>query len=92
MNIPRGSNLTIKPDYIECPFCQGLLEPKSGKQKCPECGANLEIDDRLECIFADTNDLRLPVNGTVCTKCGLVQGEQVGKCGYCSTTLNIAIH
>ena len=34
-------------EYIECPFCQGLLESKTGKQTCPDCGTNLEIDDRM---------------------------------------------
>jgi NMD protein affecting ribosome stability and mRNA decay len=81
-----------QPDYIECPYCQGLLEPKSGKQKCPECGANLEIDDRLECIFADTNDLRLPVNGTICTECGLVQGEGITQCFNCGAKLSYMTH
>ena len=52
-------------DFIECSFCQGSLEPKAGKQKCPECGVKLEIDDRLESIFAYTSDLRLPIHGTV---------------------------
>jgi len=76
-----------QPDYIECPFCQGLLEPKAGKQKCPECGTNLEIDDRLESIFADTSDLRLPIHGTVCPDCGLVQGEENDICWYCGAGL-----
>jgi len=70
-------------DYIECPFYQGLLESKTGKQKCPECDAPLEIDDRLECIFADTSNLRLPIHGTVCPVCGLVQGEGNDSCWYC---------
>lgn len=69
--------------YIECPFCQGLLEPKTGKQKCSECHVKLEINDRLESIFVDTHNLRLPINGTVCNECGLVQGGQIRNCGYC---------
>jgi len=64
--------------YIECPFCQGLLDPNAGKQKCPECGTKLEFDDRLESIFADTSELRLPINGTVCLGCGLAQGVLIG--------------
>ena len=80
------------PEYIQCPFCQGLLEPKTDKQTCPEGGTNLEIDDRLECIFVDTNDLMLPINGTECTRCGLVQGEEVRLCGYCGNLLSGTIH
>ena len=41
-----------------CPFCSGVLEPKIGKMKCPECNARSEYDDRMECVFVDTNDLR----------------------------------
>ena len=74
-------------DYIECPFCQGLLEPKPGKQKCPECHARFEINDRLESMFADTNDLRLPIHGTVCPSCGLVQSEGNDRCWYCGMGL-----
>jgi len=74
-------------DYIERPFCQGLLGPKTGKQMCPECNAQLEIDDRLESIFVDTSDLRLSVNGTVCPSCGLVEDERVNKCWYCGVGL-----
>ena len=80
------------PEYIQCLFCQGLLEPKTGKQTCPESGTNLEIDDRLECIFVDTNDLMLPINGTVCSKCGLVQGDLVRMCGYCGANLGSTSH
>ena len=66
--------------FIECPVCSGVLEPKIGKMKCPECHANFEYDDRMECVFVDTSDLRLPVYGTVCPQCGLVQGEGVQRC------------
>ncbi len=91
-SIPWPGALMPSSDFIECPFFQGLLEPKSGKQRCPECGTNLEIDDRLECIFVDTNDLRLPINGTVSTKCGLVQGDEVRRCGYCGARLSPMTH
>jgi hypothetical protein len=33
---------------IECPFCSGLVGPKIGKMKFPECKARFEHDDRLE--------------------------------------------
>jgi hypothetical protein len=65
-----------------CPFCSYVLELRPGKMKCPECQARFEYDDRMECVFVDTSDLRLPVHGTVCPQCGVVQGE--GKrCLYC---------
>jgi hypothetical protein len=65
------------------PFCSGSLEPKSGNMKCAECHANFEYDDWMECVFVDTSDLRLPVHGTVCPQCGLVQGEDGKGCLYC---------
>jgi hypothetical protein len=51
--------------YIECPFCLATIEPKTGKIKCLGCNAQFTVDDRFECVFADTRDLRLPVKGTV---------------------------
>ena len=69
--------------YIECPFCSGILEPKMGKMNCPECRARFEYDDRMESIFIDTTDIRLPIHGTVCPQCGLVQGEDVQRCMFC---------
>ena len=66
---------------IKCPFClNDSVEAKSGKTTCPDCSAEFEIDDRLECIFADTQKIRLPVNGFVCSSCGLVQSEMYGNC------------
>ena len=73
--------------YIEYPFCSGVLEPKIGKMKCPECHAKFQYDDRRECIFVDTDDLRLPVHGTVCPQCGLLQGEEVQRCLFCGKGL-----
>ena len=69
--------------FIECPFCSGLLEPKSGKQKCPECRAGFLYDEDGQRIFADTSDLRLPIHGTVCIRCGMVQSEKIRRCGNC---------
>ena len=60
-----------------------MLEPKVGKMKCPECHAKFRYDDRMESVFVDTSDLRLPVYGTVCPQCGLVQDENVHRCLYC---------
>jgi hypothetical protein len=50
---------------------------------CPVCFAEFEIDDRLECVFVDPAKLRLPVNGTVCPVCRLVEDDQVGRCVHC---------
>jgi hypothetical protein len=67
------------------------LEAKQGKTTCPECSAEFEIDDRLECIFVNPAKLKLPIamNVTICGMCGLVQGDQVEKCGYCGEKLYI---
>ena len=77
---------------IKCPFCLNRrIEAKPGKTTCAECSAEFEIDDRLECIFADTSKLRLPVNGHICSVCGLVQGDESGNCVYCGVELNMSI-
>jgi hypothetical protein len=77
---------------IKCPFCQTHnIEATSGKTTCPECNTEFEIDDRLECIFINPDKLRLPlaVNGTVCCGvCGLVQGDEGERCGYCGAELS----
>ena len=54
------------------------METKPEKTTCPECSAEFEVDDRLECIFADTKKMRVPVNGTVCGVCGLVADWKLG--------------
>ena len=79
---------------IKYPFCLNHnLEAKPGKTTCPECSAEFEIDDRMECIFINPNKLRLPVavNGTVCGVCGLVQGAEVERCGYCGVEFGTAL-
>jgi hypothetical protein len=76
---------------LKCPFCLNhYIEAKPGKTTCPDCQAEFEIDDRLEGIFIIPNKLRLPVavNGTVCGVCGLVQGVQLRRCGYCGAELS----
>jgi hypothetical protein len=73
--------------FIECPFCSGLVEPRTGMQKCPECHAGFIYDEGLQGIFVDTNDVRLPIHGTVCTRCGMVQSEKIRRCGYCDMAL-----
>jgi len=70
-------------NYIECPFCSGLLEPKLGRQTCPECHAGFVYDAGRHRIFVDTNDIRLPIQGIVCTRCGMVQSENARRCAHC---------
>ena len=78
-------------DYLKCPFCLNRsIEAEPGKTTCPECSAEFEVDDRLECIFTDTKKMRLPVNGFVCGACGLVQGVERGNCAYCGSDLNLS--
>jgi hypothetical protein len=82
-------------DNLKCPFCPNHnLRAKPGKTTCPECQAEFEIDDRLECTFINPNKLKLPVavNGAVYGECGLVQGDEVGRCGYCGEELEMTVH
>ena len=85
-------NYSQHPDNLKCPFCLNHnLEAKPGKTTCPECSAEFEIDDRLECIFAETQKMRLPVNGFVCGVCGLVHGDQANSCLYCGAKINLSL-
>ena len=60
---------------MKCPFCHNPIDDSNpGEKICPNCQTEFEIDDRGECVFANPDNLRLPVNGTVCRVCGLVQG------------------
>ena len=84
-----------QPNKLKFPFCLNhSVEAKPGKKTCPECSAGFEIDDRLECIFINPNKLRLPmaVNGTVCGICGLVQGDEVDRCGYCGSMMDFRLN
>ena len=75
-------NQDIMDNFLKCPFCLSLsVEPKSGKSNCPECSVEFEIDNRLECIFVDPINLKLPVNGFVCGFFGLVQGNESRNSG-----------
>lgn len=67
-----------------------MAEP--GKIRCPECGASFEIDDRAECLFAEPQSLRLPINGTVCRSCGLIQAGNNQTCLFCGGEINTAVH
>ena len=65
---------------------------KPGKTSCPVCKAKFEIDDRLECLFADLDNVRLSLKGTVCSSCGLVQSSDTSACLYCGMDINTAVH
>jgi hypothetical protein len=54
--------------------------------------AAFEIDDRAEGVFADTDNIRLPVNGIICGSCGLVQGVNRKSCLHCGLGINMAVH
>ena len=66
-------------DYLKCPFCLNhSLEAKPGKTTCPYCSAEFEVDDRVECIFADTLKMRLPVKGVFVGCVGLFIRYRLG--------------
>jgi len=46
------------------------------------------IDDRVEWVFGDPAVLKLPMSGTICPVCGLIQGEESEHCVYCYAKLN----
>ncbi len=82
----------IMDNFLKCPFCLSQsVEAKSGKSNCPVCFAEFEIDDRLECIFVDPINLKLPVNGFICRSCGLVQGYESRKYAFCGVELGTAV-
>jgi len=75
-------------EYLKCPFCEKrCIEAELGRHKCSECGSEFEIDDRLECVFVNTEKLRLPAKGIVCPL-GLIQNDDVKTCPYCGTWIN----
>ena len=78
---------------LKCPFCLNPLSDSIlGENICQNCHAVFEIDDRGECVFANPDNLRLPIKGTVCRNCGLVQGTERDSCGYCGSALFTYYH
>jgi len=76
------------PSCMNCPFCLTKIpDPNPGEKICPNCHAEFNVDDRVECVFANPGNLRLPVNGTVCRMCRLVQGGGRDSCGYCGADM-----
>jgi len=81
--------MTEGVEYLVCPFCESqCVEPKPGITRCPKCEASFEIDDRGECVFGDTGNIRLPAVGTICASCGLIQAGDL-KSGAGFATKNI---
>ena len=78
---------TGQTDYIECPFCCGVVKTRSGRLKCSECGAVFRYDERMRGVFAEKTDIRLPVKGTLCVRCGLVQDADNERCRFCRAVL-----
>ena len=84
--------LSESHEYLTYPFCLNqFIEPRQGKTQCPVCSAAFEIDDRVKCVFADTENIRLSLNGIVCGSCGLVQGGNRNSCLYCGIGINTAV-
>ena len=49
-------------DTIRCTFCRNQgIEAAPGKTACPKCAAAFEVDYRVECVFTDPNNPRIPV-------------------------------
>ena len=76
-----------------CPFCRKSdLPDKSGFTICPACQTEMEIDERGECVFVNTDRPRMPFSGIVCTACGLIQQEDRESCVLCGNLFNIMVH
>jgi integration host factor subunit alpha len=72
-------------------FC--VKEKKQRRGRNPsKCSSRFEVDDRLECVFANPDNIRLPVNGMICPSSGLVQGDDTEACLNCGLRINTAEH
>ena len=85
---------SVRYECLTCPFCLNqCIQAEPGETLFPVCYATtFEIDDRVECVFADTNNIKLPVNGIICGSCGLVQGVNRKSCIYCGMRIKMAVH
>ena len=85
--------LSESHEYLTCPFCLSkCIHAKSGKIRCQVCDATFEIDDRGECVFGDTDNIRLPAVGIICASCGLIQAGKHQKCLCCEGEINTSMH
>ncbi len=81
-------NQAAEESFVLCPFCaRGTIPAEPGKTVCQSCGAAFEIDDRVECVFVDVTDPRLPLEGIYCRVCGLIQSEEAQECLSCGADL-----
>ena len=91
--VESKEELSENHEYLTCPFCLNqCIYAEPGKTQCSVRIAAFEIDDRVECVFADTEHIRLPVNGIICGSCGLVLGVNRNSCLYCGIGINRAVH
>ena len=78
---------------MKCPFCRKTTIPdEPGPVLCPVCMASFHIDERGEYIFVNLDNPRIPLKGTYCPKCGLIQGHENESCYLCAEPLNTAVH
>jgi len=85
--------LSESNEYLTCTFCLNqCIHGEPGKTQCPICDAVFEIDDRVECVFEDTDNIRLPINGIIFGSCGLVQGANRKICLFWGIGINTAVH
>jgi hypothetical protein len=92
MNQDCKNQLSGSKELLSCPFCsKQCIEPGHGKTKCPMCDAAFEFDDRAECVFGDTTEIKLPVFGLICATCGLIQAGENQNCLYCGAGINTTL-
>ena len=78
---------------FKCPFCgYGSILAKPGKTVCQKCRILFEIDDRGECVFIDPLTPTLPMEGTFCPACGLLQDGEAEDRVLCKARLNREAH
>jgi hypothetical protein len=92
MNQYRKNQLSESQELLNCPFCsEQCIEPRHGKTRCPMCDAAFEFDDRAECVFGDTTEIKLPAFGLICATCGLIQAGENQNCLYCGAGINTTL-
>ena len=73
---------------VKCPFCRrGEVPEDPGKHVCPECGGAFELDEQVVYTFVDLDKPMMPLKGTYCTTCGLIQSPHRKSCYLCETPL-----
>ena len=86
---PTSEQQLSESQVLACPFCLSqCIHAALGKTRCPVCDATFEIDDRGECVFGATDNIRLPAVGIICASCGFIQAGEYQHCLYCGTEVN----